>query len=130
MDSFFILIIELLIHQAWLPEQAKIDVRLLLCFPNNENKLDIEIENVTNNIVELESAVIVLKKEGCRKLCLQTLNFSKEQLILFPFSPQKMRFTFSEEEMNNKVIKYFEFKLLGKKTKMKVAPINQLHKKS
>jgi hypothetical protein len=122
MDSFLMLLFDLLLGSACSPETPKIDVRLLYCFPNQDNELNIEIENISNNLIELESVTKVLKNSRTRKRIYQILNFTEYQLILSLFSPQKMNLIVLAEK-NIESVKYFKFKLIKNRKKiLKVTP--------
>jgi hypothetical protein len=116
------LLFDLLLGSACSPETPKIDVRLLSCFPNQDNALNIEIENISNNLIELESVTKVLKNSRTRKRIYQILNFTEDQLILSLFSPQKMNLIVLAEK-NIESVKYFKFKLIKNRKKiLKVTP--------
>ncbi len=122
MDFLFSLLFD---APFWLTEERpKIEVRLLSCFPNSENRLNIEIENISNIQIELKSVSIVLKNKKIHSLTLQDLGLGKEQFILPSFFPHKVMLTIPSEEMTDKVM-YFKFELKGKmKNRLKVSPIN------
>lgn len=127
-ENFFLLIFELLISQTCSPETPKIEVRLLSSSPNKDNRFNIEIENISNHLITLESASIALKNNANGKLFLYLINLTKEQLILPPFFPKTMLVTVIEEEYTHSIIKYFKFKLLGeRKITIKVKPINMFN---
>jgi len=53
----------------------------------------------------------------------QNLNLKKEQLILPPFSPEKIALFVPDEQNIEGMIKYFQFKITKNKTRLKVRPI-------
>ncbi len=128
MDLLFSLLFDYVIWAPWMTENPKLEVRLLSYFPNPENKLSFEVENISNVLFTLKSISIVLKNKDTFYLNLYDLGLGNEKILLSSFYPHKVVLTLPNKKIMEE-IKCFKFELEGTaKNKLKVFPINSFKK--